>query len=39
MNSVTFTPAAPGARSVALLISVDGGGSPQAVPLTDTATP
>jgi hypothetical protein len=36
MNCVTFTPAAPEARSVTLLISVDGGASPQAVPLTGT---
>jgi hypothetical protein len=33
---VTFTPAATGARSASLLISDDGGGSPQAVALTGT---
>jgi hypothetical protein len=36
MNSVTFTLAAPEARSVTLLISDDGGCSPQPVPLTGT---
>lgn len=33
---VTFKPTATGARSASLLISDDGGGSPQAVPLTGT---
>jgi subtilase family serine protease len=36
--SVTFTPTATGARSVSLLFSDDGGGSPQAVPVTGTGT-
>jgi hypothetical protein len=36
MNSATFTPAAPEAQSVTLLISDDGGCSPQPVPLAGT---
>jgi len=37
--NVTFKPTATGARSATLLISDDGGGSPQAVGLTGTGTP
>jgi hypothetical protein len=34
--SVTFTPGAAGTRTASLMVSDDGGGSPQAVPMTGT---
>lgn len=37
--SVTFTPSAQGQRTAEVLISDDGGGSPQMVPLAGTGTP
>ena len=36
--NVTFTPAAVGSRTAFLMISNDGGGSPQAVPVSGTGT-
>jgi two-component sensor histidine kinase len=36
--SVTFKPTATGARNASVLFSDDGGGSPQAVPVTGTGT-
>ena len=38
MVNVTFTPAAAGSRTASLMISNDGGGSPQAVALAGTGT-